>query len=92
MTAKRTVSLTDQGYQFARRLVERGRYASLSAVLQQGLDLLAKEEESHNARLDAIRGDLERRASQPSITTEEMEVRLSTWRSERDVGEQEDLA
>ncbi|MCY3846434.1 MAG: type II toxin-antitoxin system ParD family antitoxin, partial [Acidobacteria bacterium] len=39
MTIKSSVSLSDEQHAFARALVETGRYASVSAVLQQGLDL-----------------------------------------------------
>ena len=38
MTVKSSISLTDEQDTFARALVEKGRYGSLSAVLQQGLD------------------------------------------------------
>lgn len=92
MTAKRTISLTDQGYTFAKSLVEQGRFASLSAVLQHGLLLVEQSEAEHQARLDAIRGELDRRADQPSISTGEMDVLLTRWRAERDAGELDDLA
>ena len=67
MTAKRTISLTDQGYEYAKSLVEQGRFASLSAVLQHGLRLVEQSEAEQRARLDAIRGELDRRgAAAPS--------------------------
>ena len=34
MTVKTSVSLTDQQNAFARRMVEEGRYSSVSAVIQ----------------------------------------------------------
>ena len=40
VTVKSSISLTDEQHAFARALVEAGRYSSLSAVLQQGVDLL----------------------------------------------------
>ena len=40
MTVKSSISLTDEQHSFAKELVEAGRYSSLSAVLQQGIDLL----------------------------------------------------
>jgi antitoxin ParD1/3/4 len=43
MTAKTSISLTDSQEAFARGLVARGRYASVSAVLQHGLELLRSE-------------------------------------------------
>lgn len=92
MTAKRTISLTDEGHQFASALVESGRFASLSAVMQHGLRLVEQEEAEHRARLDAIRGELDRRAGQPAISMDEMDERLASWRAERDAGGPDDLA
>lgn len=40
MTTKSSISLTDEQYTFAKELVEAGRYSGVSAVLQQGIDLL----------------------------------------------------
>ena len=40
MTVKSSISLTDEQHSFAKELVEAGRYSSVSAVLQQGIDLL----------------------------------------------------
>ncbi len=85
MTVKPTVSLTDHGHAFARSLVDGGRFASLSAVIQPGLMLVEREEEEHRTRLDAIRADLDRRAAGPFLTMEEMDARLAQWRADRDV-------
>jgi len=85
MTVKPTVSLTDQGHAFARSLVASGRFASLSAVIQHGLGLIERDEQEHQARLDAIRADLDRRAAGPFLTTEEMDARLAQWRADRDL-------
>jgi antitoxin ParD1/3/4 len=92
MTAKPTVSLTDQAYEFAKSLVARGKFASLSAVVQYGLGLVEREEEEYRARLDAIRADLDRRAAQPSISAEDMDDRIDAWRAERDRKNPADLA
>jgi antitoxin ParD1/3/4 len=92
MTVKPTISLTDQGHAFVKSLVDSGRFASVSAVLQHGLRLLEREEALHQARLDAIRGDLDRRAAGPSLSTDEMDRRLAAWRSERDATDPSDLA
>lgn len=83
MTAKPTISLTDQAHEFARSLVDKGKFASLSAVVQHGLQLIQREETEHQARLDAIRTDLDRRAETPSMSTEEMDGKLAAWRSKR---------
>jgi len=61
MTVKTSVSLTDSQEAFARELVERGRYPSLSAVLQHGLELLRSERELEEAELAALRALLNTR-------------------------------
>ena len=92
MTIKPTVSLTDEAHEFARSLVESGKFASLSSVVQHGLRLVEREEKEHRARLDAIRTDLDRRAGQTSIGTDDMDDRIAAWRSERDRTNPVDLA
>ena len=92
MTVKPTISLTDEAHAFARSLVENGKFASLSAVIQHGLRLVERENEEHRARLDAIRADLDRRAAQPSISMEEMDERLAAWRLDRGRAAPVDLA
>jgi antitoxin ParD1/3/4 len=84
MTVKPTVSLTDQTYSFARSLVDSGRFASLSAVVQHGLTLIERDEQEYQARLEAIRTDLDRRSQEPAISTEEMDALLEDWWAERD--------
>lgn len=92
MTTGLTVSLTDQSYELAKRLVEQGRFSSISEVLQHGLRLVQREAEEHEAGLDAIRADLARRAAQRSISTDEMDARLAARRAERDAARTVDLA
>jgi antitoxin ParD1/3/4 len=72
MTVKSSISLTDQQDAFARRLVAEGRYSSLSAVIQQGLELLRRDFEA----TDALRALLEQRQKEPSIPFEELERRV----------------
>lgn len=55
MTVKSSISLTDSQDAFARGLVESGRYSSLSAVLQAGLEMLRQRTESEDLELDALR-------------------------------------
>jgi antitoxin ParD1/3/4 len=61
MTAKTSVSLTDDQEAYARSLVESGQYPSLSAVLQRGLDMLRRESEMRDAELEALRSLIDRR-------------------------------
>lgn len=71
MTVKTSISLTDAQEEYARDLVERGRYASLSAVLQRGLELLRAETELEEAELAAMRDLLKQRRRSKFVTVEE---------------------
>lgn len=55
MTVKSSISLTDNQDAFARELVEQGRYSSVSAVLQQGLELLRLRTEGEELEVAALR-------------------------------------
>ncbi|MHA7887217.1 type II toxin-antitoxin system ParD family antitoxin [Roseicyclus sp.] len=68
MTVKTSVSLSDQQAAFARKLVEEGRYASISAVIQHGLDRLQMEREAEMADVEALRAVLEERRKGPFVS------------------------
>jgi antitoxin ParD1/3/4 len=61
MTAKTSISLTDDQEAYARALVERGRFPSLSAVLQRGLEMLRRDSEMRDAELQALRSLIDQR-------------------------------
>ena len=46
MSVKASVSISEQQDAYVRDLVEQGRFSSVSAVVQQGLDLLRKRDEA----------------------------------------------
>jgi antitoxin ParD1/3/4 len=71
MTAKTSISLTDAQEAYARTLVERGRYPSLSAVLQHGLELLRVQQEAEEAELAALRALLDDRSRGTFISMNE---------------------
>ena len=71
MTVKTSISLTDSQEMFARELVERGRYPSLSAVIQHGLELLRAEREAQEAETAALRVLLEERERGKFVSDEE---------------------
>ena len=77
MTVKSSVSLTDEQHAFARTLVEAGRYASVSAVLQQGLDLLRKRLEDEEVERAALRDVLARRRKGSFVTGKRIDRRLA---------------
>jgi antitoxin ParD1/3/4 len=71
MSVKASVSITEQQNAFARDLVAKGRYSSISAVVQQGIEML--REETSNAELDqdALRTLLLQRMKGPFISMED---------------------
>lgn len=77
MTIKSSISLTDEQYAFARMLVEDGRYSSISAVLQQGVDLLRQRLEIDELDSKALREVLTRRREGSFIGGSHMDERLS---------------
>lgn len=76
MTVKSSISLTDEQHAFARALVEAGRYASLSAVLQQGVDLLRQRMDTEEVETAALRALLLRRREGEFVDAVEMDARL----------------
>ncbi len=61
MSVKASISLTEAQEAFARELVAEGCYPSLSAVLQQGLELLRQQTEAREVENAALRALLEER-------------------------------
>jgi len=55
MTVKSSISLTDEQDAFARQLVEKGRFPSVSAALQHGLELLRLRFENDELEFEALR-------------------------------------
>lgn len=76
MTVKTSISMTDQQEAYARSLVDQGRYSSLSAVLQQGLEMLRAETEAKDAELAALKALLEERAKGEFISMEESDRQI----------------
>ena len=75
MTAKPSVSLSDEQFAYARGLVEAGRYPSVSAVLQQGLEALRDHEEAAEAERAALRTLIERRRAGRFLTASDASAR-----------------
>lgn len=70
------MSLTDEQYAFAKALVEAGRFSSVSAVLQQGVDLLRQRMESEELETEALKVLLDRRRRGPFLTGSELDARI----------------
>lgn len=71
MAVKTSISLTDEQDAYARTLVARGRYPSVSAVLQRGLEMLRRDDETHKAEIQALQVLIEQRRSGSFVTLEE---------------------
>lgn len=65
MTVKSAVSFIDAHHAFAREMVERGEFASVSAVVAAGIQRLRDEEAARMAMLDAMSEEIRRRAETP---------------------------
>ncbi len=74
LTVKSSISLTDEQHAFARALVETGRYSSLSAVLQPGVDLLRRRMDAEKLETAALRELLSRRRRDASVDAERMDA------------------
>ena len=71
MSIKASVSISDQQEIFARKLVEEGRFSSLSAVVQRGLELVREEAELREAELAALKALISDRQAGDFLTPEE---------------------
>lgn len=71
MTVKASVSISDQQDEYARQLVEDGRYSSLSAVVQRGLELVRQETELKDAELAALKALIADRLKGEFVSLEE---------------------
>ena len=77
MAVKSSISLTDEQHTFARALVEAGRYSSVSAVLQQGVELLRRRLDAEELDTAALRELLSHRRKDERISAERMDTRLA---------------
>ena len=71
MSVKASVSISEQQDAFARRLVEEGRFSSLSAVVQHGLELLREKTELKEAELEGLRALIAERMAGEFVSLEE---------------------
>lgn len=71
MSVKASVSISEAQEAYARDLVAQGRYSSLSAVVQQGLELLREQSQT----TDALRELLTQRQAGSFVSLEEGERR-----------------
>ena len=77
MVIKSSVSLREDQHAFAKALVDAGRFSSVSAVLQQGLDLLKQQDADIQADRTALQALLQQRAHGSFISADQLRARLA---------------
>lgn len=77
MTVKSSTSLTDDQHSFAKALAESGRFPSVSAVMQQGIELLREKTGDEALERAALAEILGNRRSGPFLSAARMDSRLS---------------
>jgi len=83
MTVRMTISMPDALAEMVERLVAEGKYASQSDVIRDGLRALEERREAHEARLAAIRADLEARLEGEFVSHEEGQRRFDAYMTAR---------
>ena len=83
MTVKSSISLTDEQHSFARELVEAGRYSSVSAVLQQGIDLLRQRMQDEDLQRAALKALLDQRAAGAFVSGAQMDKAIARMVAEK---------
>ncbi len=76
MTVKSSISLSAEQHAFARAQVRDGRFASVSAVVQHGLELLREKSEGEMTERAALKALLEERARGAFVDVATMRSRL----------------
>jgi antitoxin ParD1/3/4 len=75
---KSSVSLREDQHAFAKALVKAGRFPSVSAVLQQGLDLLQQQDADTQADRAALQVLLQQRANGAFISADQLRAKLAS--------------
>lgn len=88
MSVKASVSISETQDVFARSLVKQGRYASLSAIVQHGIELVKAESELREAETAALRALLTERAAGTfiSLTEARAETKAMIAKKRAEVG------
>lgn len=80
MVIKSSISLRSDQHAFVRALVDSGRFPSISAVVQQGLDLLRQQDADAQADRVALQALLLQRANGPFLSADQLRAKLATQR------------
>lgn len=77
MTVKSSISLGDEQHAFAKTLVDAGRFPSMSAVLQQGVELLRQQMEAEALERAALAEVLQQRRAGKFVSASVMDDRIA---------------
>jgi antitoxin ParD1/3/4 len=77
MTVRVLISLTDDQHSFAKTLVDSGRFPSVSAVMQQGIELLREKMDDDSLERAALAEILGNRRSSSFLSAKTMDSQLS---------------
>lgn len=77
MTVKSSISLTNDQHSFAKTLVDAGRFPSVSAVLQHGVELLRQQMENEALERAALTEVLAQRRSGTFVSGSKMDDHLA---------------
>lgn len=83
MTIKSSISLRDDQHAFAKALVDGGRFPSVSAVVQQGIDLLRQQDADAQADRAALRALLAEREAGAFVSGDALRQALALRRARR---------
>ena len=86
MTVKSSISLSDAQFAFAKAMVESGQYPSVSAVLQQGVEILRQRQEDAQLERQALRRLLSARHEAEPIPASAFDDRLDAMLAARQKG------
>ena len=83
MTVKSSISLTEEQHAFARELVEAGRYSSVSAVLQQGIDPLRQRLQDDDPHRTALKELSDQRSTGAFVSGAKMDKTIARMITEK---------
>ena len=83
MTVKSSISLTDEQHSFAKELVQAGRYSSVSAVLQQAIDLLRQRVQEDDLQRTALKALLDQRSAGAFVSGAQMDKTIARMFTEK---------
>ncbi len=87
MTIKSSISLSDDQHAFARAMVDGGRFASVSAVVQQGIDLLRQKADDEARDRAALKALLMERNAGPFVGADAMRDRVGALIAAHDLAD-----